>query len=62
VAKRRRPERSDVEHDVVAGGLVSWNSDYLEPGDTFSRTFTDPGSFDYLCDLHPGMVGVIDVQ
>jgi plastocyanin len=28
---------------------------------TFSHRFTKPGSYDYLCTLHPNMAGTIEV-
>jgi plastocyanin len=28
---------------------------------TFSHRFTQPGTYDYLCTLHPNMTGVIEV-
>src|SRR5262245_41555996 len=42
-------------------GLV--NSGLLEgKGKTFALTFTKAGTYDYLCLLHPGMVGQVVVQ
>ena len=40
------------------------NSGFTEPGPngTYTVTFTQPGSYDYLCLLHPGMVGTVVVQ
>ncbi len=39
-------------------------SDFLQPGQTFSRTFTVPGIYRYVCTLHEanGMKGVIIVR
>lgn len=34
----------------------------LDPGNTFTYTFTKPGIYDYFCSPHPEMVGVITVQ
>ncbi len=31
------------------------------PGKTFSHTFTQPGTFEYFCQLHPNMVGTVQV-
>jgi plastocyanin len=40
------------------------NSGFTEPGPnaTFTVTFTQPGTYDYLCLLHPGMVGTVVVE
>lgn len=32
-----------------------------DAGSTFSFTFTEAGTFDYYCDIHPHMVGTITV-
>jgi plastocyanin/phosphatidylethanolamine-binding protein (PEBP) family uncharacterized protein len=41
------------------GGL--WNSGTLNQGQSFTRTFTTPGTFPYHCDFHPGMTGTVVV-
>ena len=35
--------------------------DYLYPGDTYSRTFDQAGTYPYRCGPHPKMIGVIEV-
>ncbi len=42
------------------GGFHS--SGALSPGDSFSVTFTKPGSYPYACVLHPQMVGTLTVK
>jgi plastocyanin len=37
------------------------SSDNLALGATFQRVFDDPGTFDYRCTIHPGMVGRVTV-
>jgi LPXTG-motif cell wall-anchored protein len=51
---------SDV-HTSTGG---SWNSGTMNPGDTFSHTFSSSGSFSYVCQFHEslGMVGTVIVQ
>ena len=34
---------------------------YLGTGNTFMATFEKPGTYDYLCILHPWMVGSVKV-
>ncbi|HEX7166474.1 MAG TPA: hypothetical protein VF230_05780 [Acidimicrobiales bacterium] len=42
------------------GGFFS--SGALGPPDTFSLTFTRPGTYRYACVLHPQMIGTVDVR
>jgi len=46
-----------AEHNVVGAGFAS---PVIAAGD-WSHTFTAPGSYAYLCSLHPGMDGQIEV-
>lgn len=48
------------EHDVVTNDLTIM-SPVIKPGETWAFTFDTPGSYAYLCDLHTGMEGVINV-
>ncbi len=63
--------------DVAAGATVVWTNDglaphtvtgdfadsgVLEPGQTFSHTFAEPGEFSYVCAIHPQMTGTIRVS
>lgn len=34
----------------------------LDTDDTFSFTFTKPGTYKYFCSIHPGMVGTVIVK
>ncbi|HEX5013336.1 MAG TPA: cupredoxin domain-containing protein [Candidatus Limnocylindrales bacterium] len=38
------------------------SSDNLAFGATFQRVFDDPGTFDYECTIHPGMIGRVTVN
>jgi plastocyanin len=42
------------------GGFRSSGS--LDPGETFTLTFTRPGTYPYACVLHPQMVGTVTVK
>jgi plastocyanin len=46
---------------TIAAG-EGFNSAILDPGQTFSLIFSDPGVYPYVCHVHPGMSGVIIVQ
>lgn len=47
-------------HTVTASDQA-WTSELLQTGDRFSRVFPEVGTFEYLCTLHPGMVGTVVV-
>lgn len=51
----------NVDHIVSAeGGL--FNSGTLSKGENFTYTFTETGTYNYFCSIHPGMKGIIIVQ
>ncbi|NMH93256.1 cupredoxin family copper-binding protein [Pseudonocardia bannensis] len=45
-------------HDVRGGPL---QSPTLNKGGTFSHTFATPGTFRYICSIHPSMTGTVTV-
>jgi plastocyanin len=49
-----------VAPHTVSGAFA--DSGILDPGQTFSFTFDEPGEHDYACALHPQMVGRIVVD
>ena len=42
-------------------GSVTFDSDVLRRGETFSFTFDQEGQYTYLCTLHPNMIGTVVV-
>lgn len=48
---------SGEQHNVVFDDLASPTQDW----GTWSNTFTQPGSYPYVCTLHAGMEGRVDV-
>jgi plastocyanin len=48
-------------HNVVSTDGGPLESDTLQTGDTFEFTFTEPGTYEYFCSIHPDMVGTITV-
>ena len=58
--------QDSVPHNVTLSPVVmsssnNWESELLYPGQSFSYTFTSQGTFQYHCQEHPGMVGVVIV-
>lgn len=45
-------------HDVVGD---DFDSGVLRRGATFDHTFDEPGTYDYVCTLHRGMAGRVEV-
>lgn len=50
-----------VVHTATADN-GEFDSGHLEPGQTFSHVFGEPGTYDYRCTIHPTMVGTVTVQ
>jgi plastocyanin len=53
--------RDDAPH-AIASATRLFSSSALDTGDTYSRTFKEPGTFEYYCSVHPHMTGTIVVQ
>jgi len=50
-----------VKHTVTSSGPTVFDSGILSKDGRFSVTFSKPGSYPYICEIHPGMTGAIDV-
>jgi plastocyanin len=48
------------EHTVTAAD-GSWDSGAIPPDGTYSARFKKPGTYQYVCDIHEGMKGTIQV-
>jgi amicyanin len=53
--------KDDIPHAVAAVGK-EFKSKVLDTDNSFSFTFTTPGSYNYFCSLHPHMTGTIVVE
>lgn len=51
----------DSAPHTVTGTKNAWTSATLNDGDRFARTFSKVGKFDYLCTVHPFMLGTVFV-
>jgi amicyanin len=51
----------DEEPHTVAAKDGSFHSPGMDTHATYSFTFTTPGSFDYICSIHPFMTGTVVV-
>lgn len=62
---------------IEKGGTVTWmnqdsivhdvkfkdsDSPELKKGDMYTKTFSQPGTYDYFCDIHPSMKGKVVVK
>ncbi|HUG85618.1 MAG TPA: cupredoxin domain-containing protein [Euzebya sp.] len=51
----------DTVPHTVSFGDAGPTSDTIEPAGTFETTFDEPGSYPYVCTIHPGMDGTVEV-
>lgn len=49
-------------HTVTADQGAGPASGLLNPGETYSYTFNEPGTFNYHCSVHPSMKGTVTVN
>ena len=54
--------KSDVQHNVVFSDASVKSSELFDKGKSFSTTLSAPGTFSYLCSIHPDMKGTVVVQ
>ena len=57
----RWTNHDDIPHNVV-GDDKSFKSKVLATDETFTYTFTKPGTYTYSCSIHPKMTGKVVVQ
>ena len=54
--------RDDIPHTVASASNAFAKSKALDTDDSYSFTFTTPGTYQYFCYIHPRMVGSIVVE
>ena len=57
----RWTNRDDIPHNVVTDDKTI-KSKVMDTDESFSYTFTKPGTYNYFCSIHPKMTGKIVVQ
>jgi plastocyanin len=53
---------SDTEAHTVTSNTGAFGSAVLQPGASYSFTFTKPGTYHYRCTIHPFMTGTVMVS
>jgi plastocyanin len=51
--------RDDTQHTTTSDSGI-WDSGILNPGQNFNFTFSNPGTYNYICNVHP-MTGTVVV-
>jgi plastocyanin len=54
--------KDDIPHGIGSADNSFAKSRALDTDDSFSFTFTKPGTYQYFCYIHPHMVGTIVVE
>jgi amicyanin len=54
--------KDDIPHGIAASDNAFTRSKALDTDDSYSFTFTTPGTYQYFCYIHPHMVGTIVVE
>ena len=51
-----------MPHTVTSRTGKDFGSGRLQRGGSYQHTFTEPGTYDYFCSMHPSMVGQVVVE
>ena len=54
--------KDDIPHGIAATNNAFTRSKALDTDDSYSFTFTTPGTYQYFCYVHPHMTGTIVVE
>lgn len=54
--------QDQVDHTVTSQPADRFDSGNVAPGGRFEFTFDQPGTYDYVCTIHPGMSGRVIVE
>lgn len=53
--------QDQAAHTVTSDGDGPLDSPDLEQGATYDANFSEPGTYDYICTIHPTMQGTVEV-
>ena len=54
--------KDDIPHGIASSNNAFTRSQALDTDDSYSFTFTTPGTYQYFCYIHPHMVGTVVVE
>jgi amicyanin len=54
--------KDDIPHGIASSTNAFTRSKAMDTDDSYSFTFTTPGTYQYFCYIHPHMVGTIVVE
>jgi plastocyanin len=54
--------RDDIPHGIASANNAFARSQALDTDDSYTFTFTTPGTYQYFCYIHPHMTGSIVVE
>ncbi len=54
--------KDDIPHGIASTNNAFKKSKALDTDDSYSFTFTTPGTYQYFCYVHPHMVGTVVVE
>ena len=54
--------KDDIPHGIAVTNNAFKRSPALDTDDSFSFTFTTPGTYQYFCYIHPHMTGTVVVE
>jgi len=54
--------KDDIPHGIATTNNAFKRSQALDTDDSFSFTFSTPGTYQYFCYIHPHMTGTIVVE
>ncbi len=57
-----RNQEKRVSHSILFAGPGGFESERFFPGESWQRTFAEPGRYPYSCGPHPEMKGLVEVE
>jgi plastocyanin len=57
----RWTNRDSASHTVTSAETGPLDSGDLAEGESYDATFDEPGTYEYICTIHPTMMGTVEV-